>query len=69
LVFNGTVVQLVNASVPFPITFPYCFSAAPVPFLYRLFTVPVSVSSSFPPALLFRFQRTEIEKKRSQRFF
>ena len=69
LVFNGTVVQLVNASVPFPITFPYCFSAAPVPFLYRLFTVPVSVSLSFPPALLFRFQRTEIEKKRSQRFF
>jgi hypothetical protein len=38
-------------------TFPYCFSTAPAPFLYRLFVV-VFTSISFPcPPFVFRFFR------------
>ena len=59
LIFNDTVVQLVTVSLPFPKTFPYRI----LPFLYRFFATSVSVSSPFPPALLFRFQQTTKNEK------
>jgi hypothetical protein len=63
LIFNDTVVQLVTVSLPFPKTFPYRI----LPFLYRFFATSVSVSSPFPPALLFRFQQTTKKRKRNDR--
>jgi hypothetical protein len=59
LVFNGTVVQLVNASVPFPKR----FHIVSPPLLYRFFTVSLPFLSPF----LYRFHQLSFSVSSAQK--